>query len=252
VIVLYRRLCYWLCTSATLWRKHDTPVAPVTSGSRTSRQWCVLLVTLSIGSLVGQWYLRPDDGRPVELGLMLPEQAFAQAVATSTMLTAPEADATIPVPHAGPVTSAAPSSDSWARPVAVPAALITESADTTTSQACLSAPRQSAASDVSPAAPTTPRRRAAISSGAQRRQTTPVRQPRRTMTRLAPPRGLGVVAVASRSALLRLPQGLLVTVQAGTSLQGWTVQRFVPSGVIVVHHDQRTVLPLTRETSRVR
>jgi len=249
--VLYHRLCHWLHTSAIVWKRPRTTVATVTGGQRTSRRWLVLLVTLGLSGGVIQWQIGADHARPPELGLSLSEQAFADAVTTSPARPEPEAEASHPVSAAAPATNTVPSSD-LAALVAVPAQPITESATPrATPEARISAPRRAVASDVSTDATATldP---SVVTTAAQRRQTTRVRPQRRLVARLAPPRGFSVIAVASRAALIRRRHGSLVMVQSGTILQGWTVQRFAPSGIAVTHHDQRMLLPISREMGQVR
>jgi len=116
-----------------------------------------------------------------------------------------------------------------------------------TPEACVSTPQRPAASDLRSDATTAPPL-ALPTSAARRRPAARLHSSPHRVIRLAPPRGIAVVAVASRSALLRLSHGPLVTVQSGTVLQGWTVQRFSPSGITVAHHDQHMLVPITLET----
>lgn len=241
-----QRFSHWLQSTGGVWKRRRTMGSTETSGPHVSRGWLVLLVALGGSAVVAQWQIGMEPTRPLQLGLMVPEQAVAQVV---------------PASHAPPMSAAAVTTDTEdtastintvssapVTPVATPPMPSTES-DTpaTPSQVCVSPPLQPAASDVGTDLTMMPRRRIVASTGTQQRRTTPRRQPHRHMARLTPPRGLSVLAVASRSALLRLPQGSLMTVQAGARLKGWTVQRFSPAGVTLTHDDQRTVLSMTAE-----
>jgi len=230
------RLWHWLRTTCICWRRRPTTVATAASGQRRPRRWLILMVMLGISGSVAQRKIGADHARPVELGLSLPEQAFADAVTLSPARTEPEAEATTPVTAATPAASTTSVSDLAVR-MSVPALPITESAvHTTIPEMCISRRQRSVSSNRHTDATTAPRRPAGR-----------VRLSRHRVARLAPPRDIAVVAVASRSALLRLPHGPLVTVQSGTILQGWTVDRFSPSGIVLTHHDQRTLVPISLE-----
>lgn len=251
MIFLSHRLSYWMRTRFLLWRRQRTVVATVTRGQRPSRRWLVLLVTLGISGVAVQWQVGADHRRPLELGLSLSEQAFAEAVTTAPARTAPEAEASHPVSTAAPVTNTVPSSD-LAALVAVPGMSITESVSSrATPEACVSAPLRSVISDVSTDTTMT-LDRAVVTTAGPPRHAGRVRRSHRRVARLAPPRGLTVMAVASRSALLRLPHGPPITVQSGTVVQGWTVHRFAPSGMVLTHHDQRMLVPVSLEIDQVR
>jgi hypothetical protein len=251
MLFVYHRCCHWMRTRFLWWRRQRTMVFSGPSGQRMSRRWLVLLITLSLIGGIMQWQIGADQARPLEIGLSLPEQAFADAVTTSPARTDPEAEARHPASDVVPATNTVPSSDPVA-PVTVPVLPVTESATPiATPQACLRAPLQAVASDVSPDATLMPRA-AVVATGAHRRRTTRGRPPRRTVARLLPPRGITVVAIASRSALLRLSQGPLVTVRSGTIVQGWMVRRFSPSGIALTHADQQTRLSVSPELGHVR
>jgi hypothetical protein len=241
-----QRLCTWLSVHVCLWRTPRTAVATVARGQRPWQRRCFVLVILGLSGGVLQWYLGREEARPVQLGLMLPEQALAHAVATSPPPTATPAavtTATVDTASATHTVLSAP-----VAPLVVPTTLITDSAvPTEPLHACVSPPLVPVVIDVNVNATAPRQQRSVVSDGTQRQQTTSRQHQRRRLARLAPPRGLTIVAVASRSALLRLPQGSLVTVQAGARLQGWTVQRFSPAGMTLTHHDQRTVLSMTAE-----
>lgn len=241
-----QRLCNWLSVNVFRWRTPRTAVSTVARGHCPSLRTFFGLVILGLSGGLLQWHVGREEARQVQLGLMVPEQALAQIVAASQ---APPTSAAVVTSVA--VDTASTTNTVPAAPVApVTVALMpsTES-DTSTmpSQACVSSPLVPAATDVS-VDTTVPRpQRSVASPGTRRRQTTSRQQQRRHVVRLAPPCGLSVLAVASRSALLRLPQGSVVTVQAGARLQGWTVERFSAVGMMLTHNDQRVVLSLTAE-----
>lgn len=247
---LSHRLSHWMRTCFPLWRRQRTMVMTMTSDRHRSRLWLVLCVTLGISGGVVHWQIGVDHARPLELGLSLPEQAFADAETTSPARTAPEAEASHPASDVVLARNTIPSPD-LATPSAAPIEPITESAALGATPDARVTPPQPPTSDGRIDAPLIlpP---AVVSTTTQRQRTTRRRAPRRPVARLAPPRGITVVAVASRSALLRLSQGPLVTVRSGTTVQGWTVQRFSPSGMTLAHHDQRTVVPMTMETPQRR
>ena len=241
------RFCNWLSAHVCVWRTQGTAGPTVVHGLRPSHRRCFVLVILGLSGGLLQWYVGRDEARPVQLGLMVSEQtvAYAEAAlrAPTTMAAATATDAVDTASVMNTMLSA-PSA-----PLIVPTTLVTDGAVPTESfHECVSPLLQSAVSEVGTDVTMLPRRRIVGSTGLQRRHTTSrQQQQRRPEVRHAPPRGLSVLAIASRSALIRLPQGLLITVQAGAWLQGWTVERFSPAGLTLTHDDQRTVLSMTAE-----